>query len=292
MLNFLTFIVSLSTLFSGAVQIEPFDLNHTNVKIENNVLSDLNKSNIDNNYLKLLIPDRSPKTATIVSLDIPWDSGDVIDAVAKEPPPPICTDKEELIDNKCVPLPEPIEEIVEEVGETASRSEVITVPSIIPSDNIVSLLNQIKPMNQIANYTNGSVPTELLCTVPWASSFQVYCPTLEPLKKLNEAYVNEFGKNISFASAYRAGFQNRSFHGWGMAIDLNGSNGLMDFGDREYKWMVVNAPKFGWYHPFWAGVSGSNPEAWHWEFGSWYFDDVSRNYTSEIPPVIIRWIHH
>jgi hypothetical protein len=30
--------------------------------------------------------------------------------------------------------------------------------------------------------------------------------------------------------------------------------------------MQLNAPAYGWRHPAWAGLRGSRPEAWHWEY--------------------------
>ena len=48
-----------------------------------------------------------------------------------------------------------------------------------------------------------------------------------------------------------------SRHGAGLAVDItNGS--IIDRSDREWQWLQVNGPSFGW-HPI------SN-EAWHWEF--------------------------
>lgn len=233
---------------------------------------------------------------TLVSLEEDWDDGLVLEVVVTPPPEPEPEPVEE--DQVEDHLEESKSEVPEEAASTptdvlVSRSETPSTPVVNPDQSIIPLLKQVRPMNQIAQYANGSVPGSLLCSVPWSPSFQVYCPTLEPLKKLNHEYMKQFGKNISFASAYRPGFQGRSFHGWGMAIDLNGSSGLMKFSDPEYRWMMVNAPKFGWYHPFWAGAGGMNPEAWHWEFGSYYHNgNYLRDYNSAVPPVIIQWIKH
>ncbi len=56
----------------------------------------------------------------------------------------------------------------------------------------------------------------------------------------------------------------RSQHGWGLAVDLCG--GVERFGSEAHVWMQLNAPRYGWIHPGWAGASGSRPEAWHWEY--------------------------
>lgn len=209
------------------------------------------------------------KTSTFVSIDVPWDGSDFeMSAVAEAPPEP--------------------EEEEEVLGEGGSASRGDAPLGAVPVDgDTASLLAAIAAMDhsRVQSTPNGAMPADLVCGVPWAPSFSVYCPALEPLSRLNAAYSQTFGKNLSFASAYRPGFEGRSFHGWGMAIDLNGSSGLMSFGDAEYQWMLTNAPAYGWYHPFWAGPGGMNPEAWHWEFGSYYFGNA-RDFTSA--PVVNR----
>jgi LAS superfamily LD-carboxypeptidase LdcB len=57
-----------------------------------------------------------------------------------------------------------------------------------------------------------------------------------------------------------------SNHGWALAVDLCG--GIERFGSAQHKWMVENAPKFGWKQPSWARQGGGREEAWHWEFGN------------------------
>jgi hypothetical protein len=61
-----------------------------------------------------------------------------------------------------------------------------------------------------------------------------------------------------------------SNHGWGMAIDIStsdsfGISGDAAFDTEEYKWLLANAPTYGWHHPSWAKRTGSKPEPWHWE---------------------------
>jgi len=38
------------------------------------------------------------------------------------------------------------------------------------------------------------------------------------------------------------------------------------FNSETYKWMLVNAPRFGFHNPSWALETGSNPEAWHFQW--------------------------
>jgi len=61
----------------------------------------------------------------------------------------------------------------------------------------------------------------------------------------------------------RAGESN---HGWGRAIDLVDSRGLLTCYDQEFLWLQRNAHRFGWVHPMWAHCGSSMEEAWHWEF--------------------------
>lgn len=222
----------------------------------------------DADFEKLLMRNDS---VTIVSIHTPWDgSGIEVGATAAEPEPE----------------PEPV--VLETSPGVASRS----FTSVPASSSAIELLqwaaDQGGPIQQQAN---GSVPSDLLCSVPWSPSFQVYCPTLPLLTALNDDYAATFGTNISFASGYRAGFAGRSFHGWGLAIDLNGPGGLLGFGDAQFAWLMENGPNYGWYLPFWAGSGGSNPEPWHWEFGSYYLSSGA-DFASKAPPVIIRWIKH
>jgi LAS superfamily LD-carboxypeptidase LdcB len=55
-----------------------------------------------------------------------------------------------------------------------------------------------------------------------------------------------------------------------MAIDIStsdsfGISGDAAFDTEEYKWLLANAPTYGWHHPSWAKRTGSKPEPWHWE---------------------------
>lgn len=218
----------------------------------------------------------TPKTGTIVALDVPWDGSDIEVSASAEAPPE--------------PEPEPDTGLGSE-GATSTDGSVSRM-SVAVDGSTSDLLASIANMDHSAlrNTPNGSVSGALLCAVPWSPGFSVYCPALEPLSRLNDAYRAQFGYNISFASAYRGGYQGRSFHGWGLALDLNSSRGLMGFGDPEYQWLLSNGPSYGWYHPFWAAPSGGNPEAWHWEFGSYYRGDSSDFNSAPVPirPYIIK----
>lgn len=231
-------------------------------------------------FQDLLVNDKS---TTIVSLEVPWDGSDIeVNALAKEPPKP-------KVEPAATATAATSGDEVPASRSAAAEGTVITSTS---SESTVDMLTRIAGQGgPVMGQTNGSMPSDLLCAIPWAPSFEVYCPTLEPLVALNNEYRQAFGTDLSFASAFRPGFQGRSFHGWGIAIDLNGPNGLLGFGDPQFQWLSQHAPAYGWYLPFWAGSGGSNPEPWHWEFGS-YYHGTSADYASAAPPVVIHWIKH
>ena len=68
-------------------------------------------------------------------------------------------------------------------------------------------------------------------------------------------------RKAGFASAATPGTSN---HGWGRALDFGA--GVNALNSNEQKWMVANAPRFGWVWPSWARV---HPylEPWHYEIG-------------------------
>ncbi len=211
---------------------------------------------------------RGPSAATLTSSSSSWDGGDLEVGLVAEAPK-------------------------QEVGPAFEGLDLSAAARATGSGDNIEMLTRIAGMGgPLQGVPNGSMPSGLLCPIPWSTSFSLYCPVIEPLTALNEQYRQVFGSNLQFASGYRAGYQGRSFHGWGLAIDLAGpGGGTLGFGDPQYQWLLQNAPSYGWYHPFWAGTSGGNPEAWHWEFGSYYSGSTS-DYNSSIPPVQIRWIKH
>lgn len=57
-----------------------------------------------------------------------------------------------------------------------------------------------------------------------------------------------------------------SNHGWGKAADLADQSGGLSFTSAGYKWLKLNAGKYGWNHPGWAEPGSSAAEPWHWEW--------------------------
>jgi hypothetical protein len=46
----------------------------------------------------------------------------------------------------------------------------------------------------------------------------------------------------------------------------------------QHEWMLVNAPMFGWFYPWWVQADGSRPQPWHWEFSSELAEQVLTTY--------------
>lgn len=130
-----------------------------------------------------------------------------------------------------------------------------------------------------AGFTNGRIPLSVMCSPSWATRHLFRCDANRALAEMNEAYRAAFGVNLSLTSSYRsyeeqvrlkelkptlAATPGTSNHGWGLAVDLGG--GVQTFGSPQHSWLRANANRFGWYHPRWAQIDGSLPEAWHWEY--------------------------
>lgn len=126
---------------------------------------------------------------------------------------------------------------------------------------------------------NGRLPAKVLCTL-WDGKHQMRADAAVSLAKLNIAYKQRFGKAVCVSDGYRtigeqytvralrgwfAASPGTSNHGWGVAVDFCG--GIENSGSVEHRWMVENAPRYGWENPDWALPGGSGPtEPWHWEY--------------------------
>lgn len=128
-------------------------------------------------------------------------------------------------------------------------------------------------------YSNGQIPSEALCPIPWDSTEMLRCDAVAALARLNEGYRARFGHDIAITDSYRSYEQQvatkaakgylaakpgTSNHGWGLALDL--ADGLNSYTSAQYQWMRENAPTYGWDNPAWARPNGSKHEPWHWEF--------------------------
>lgn len=128
-------------------------------------------------------------------------------------------------------------------------------------------------------YSNGQIPDSALCPLTTAPGHKALPAAAAAFDAMSRQYFAETGNYICVTDSYRdlagqidikarkpglAAKPGTSNHGWGRALDLCG--GINTFGSPAHNWMRANAPKFGWFHPAWAGQNGSKPEAWHWEF--------------------------
>jgi hypothetical protein len=132
--------------------------------------------------------------------------------------------------------------------------------------------------DQVWSAENGHLSSSELAAVPFSASHQVRADVVGGLVELNEAYVAEFGVNLTINSSYRTHAEQEALydpssrtaappgcsnHGTGLAIDIGG--GVQTFGSAQYEWLKANAEAYGWVHPPFAEPSGRNPEAWHWQ---------------------------
>lgn len=133
----------------------------------------------------------------------------------------------------------------------------------------------------VRGYPNGKLPVSLLCPLWGAPGHFLRADASHAFEKMSKAYARETGKPLCVTDSYRnystqvslkqrkprlAARPGTSNHGWGRAIDFCG--GINRFDTDAHKWMRLNAPLYGWYHPQWARINGSKPEAWHWEYST------------------------
>lgn len=128
-------------------------------------------------------------------------------------------------------------------------------------------------------YANGEIPREALCPLWSAPGHYLRADAAYAFDQVAAEYGRAFGTPLCVTDSYRsyaeqvrvkaekpslAATPGTSNHGWGTAVDLCG--GIQDFDSPQHRWMVLNAPAFGWFHPGWAERTGTLPEPWHWEF--------------------------
>ena len=126
---------------------------------------------------------------------------------------------------------------------------------------------------------NGFLPDEALCPLVQAPGHRLQTAAARTFDALSAARRAATGQPLCVTDSYRsygaqvdvfrrkpslAATPGRSQHGWGLAVDLCG--GAERFGSEAHSWLKANAPSYGWIHPAWAGLGGSRPEAWHWEY--------------------------
>jgi hypothetical protein len=131
----------------------------------------------------------------------------------------------------------------------------------------------------VSGYANGTIPLTDLCPLWGAPGEYLRADAAYAFSRLSQAYAATFGTALCVTDSYRsypdqvwvyaekpqlAAIPGTSNHGWGTAADLCG--GIESFDTGTHRWMLLNAPSYGWFHPAWAEPDGSRPEPWHWEF--------------------------
>jgi D-alanyl-D-alanine carboxypeptidase len=131
----------------------------------------------------------------------------------------------------------------------------------------------------VAQYANGQIPLGALCPLTADPRQHLRADAAYAFDRLTFAYVQRFGAPPCITDSYRsyaaqvdvyarkpglAAVPGTSNHGWGTALDLCG--GVESFTGDTHRWMLLNAPLYGWFHPSWAEPAGSRPEPWHWEY--------------------------
>jgi hypothetical protein len=125
---------------------------------------------------------------------------------------------------------------------------------------------------------NGEIPADDLCTL-WDGTNMLRGDAAVALTELNDNFKVAMGHDLCVTDSYRTlGEQRRlkatkgglaatpgtSNHGWGLAVDLCGSE---THSKTVMSWLKENGPTFGWDNPAWARSGGSGPhEPWHWEY--------------------------
>ena len=128
-------------------------------------------------------------------------------------------------------------------------------------------------------HSNGGIPDSELQTLSFSSGNKMNKKAAAAMEEMNKAYKADNGSDLIINEAYRdCATQIRyskelgsraapappcvSNHGWGLAADIE----VGAFGSSTYNWLKANAHKYGYVHPAWAELGGSNPEQWHWEY--------------------------
>jgi len=133
--------------------------------------------------------------------------------------------------------------------------------------------------NDTTVYPNGMIPASGLCPIWGAAGERLAPDAAASFNALSKAYAAQTGVPLCITDSYRslpeqmavkitrgrfAATPGTSRHGMGRAVDLCG--GVQDFGSPAHRWMVQNAPLYGWFHPSWAAAGGGLPEPWHFEY--------------------------
>lgn len=121
---------------------------------------------------------------------------------------------------------------------------------------------------------NGYLDPSELCLL-WNGTVSIRSDAALALAQLNEQFKAAFGRDLCVGSGYRsysdqvatksargylAAVPGLSMHGWGLAVDLCGS----DDSGAAFRWLSENGAAYGFENPYWAKTRKYEP--WHWEY--------------------------
>jgi len=125
---------------------------------------------------------------------------------------------------------------------------------------------------------NGQIASSDLCRL-WDANHMLRGDAAVALAELNLVFRATFNRDLCITDSYRTLAEQRrlaytkgglaakpgqSNHGWGLAIDLCGSETR---NSSVMSWLRDNGEIYGWHNPPWARRGGSGPyEPWHWEY--------------------------
>jgi len=130
-------------------------------------------------------------------------------------------------------------------------------------------------------YSNGYLPEDRLCSLPWDRAELLLCQAADDLQRLNAAFKARYGINIPINDSYRdydgqvqaravhgnlAAVPGTSNHGWAAAIDIAGAALPGGYDGDAYLWLRQQLTAYNWVLPSWARPGGTKPEPWHFEY--------------------------
>lgn len=171
--------------------------------------------------------------------------------------------------------------------DQSGNGEPVTIPAVGGGEDCTTTPPVDGPgPGAWGGYSNGQLPADAMCGLSWQPDKLLRCDAVAALEQLNAKYRTDFGTNLSINVTYRdletqeefyycgctpgpAAPPGTSNHGWGLAIDINGTAGNGESYEARkttvvYRWMRLNAPSYLWRE------NVSLREAWHWEYmGAW-----------------------
>ncbi|MDR2255300.1 MAG: D-alanyl-D-alanine carboxypeptidase family protein [Arthrobacter sp.] len=134
---------------------------------------------------------------------------------------------------------------------------------------------------------SGNIPVKYLARVNFSTKALIGAPAVADLNALNKAFRARFGEDLYIDLGYRSSSQQKAIYqelgGWlaakpgtsvhekGLSFDTP-EHGAYGWNSARFKWLVANAPKYGWEHPArvkqYTASGKLNParEYWHFDY--------------------------